>query len=187
MPIGSAPPLRADVGTIDLAGRGVIAETFPPLTTGGPSLQVSGTLRGGAVGFAAGTTVSNLTVHVPNTLAGTGMTHCWFMIYNSALALVAQTADSPIAVQSAGNVTLALTSALSVTASGLFYLCFLATTGTTMPNLSSGANNANLVNYGAAIGSGAPSIIAQTGLAALPNPVVPAAGVANSCPWIAAS
>ena len=187
MPIGSQPALRTDVATLALAGRGVITETFAPLTTGGPLAQTSGTLRAGAVGIAAGTMVTSLTVHVANTLAGSGMTHCWFMIYNSALALVANTADTPAAVQVSGNVTLALTAPLVVSASGLFYLGVLATTGTTMPSLSSGANNANLVGYGAAIGAGAASILAQSGLAALPNPVVPAAGVANSCPWIAAT
>jgi hypothetical protein len=157
-----------------LAALGLIAETFPRTSVTATSAHTSGELRFGAIGLEAGDVLSNVIVF--NNAGGVAVTLARAAIYNvSTLALLASSADqSGLAWGAASWKTLPLSASLTIPATGLYYVgvLFVAGTGPTMAGAPSlfGADVVSPPNNAVQICG------RQTGLAALPNPLVPGTG-----------
>lgn len=88
-----------------------------------------------AVPLQAGDVVTNITFKSATTAAGTP-TNYWFALYSPAGALIAQSADQTSTAWGANTTkTLALTTAHTVTASGLYYAAIMVK-ATTPPTLA---------------------------------------------------
>jgi hypothetical protein len=132
----------------------------------------------------AGSTVTNLLCFITN--AGSSVTHGWLALYNSALALVAQSADSTATFTATGMKTLAMTAAYAVPSSGVYYAVVLVTSTVTQPTVASlVGTSAGGASINDQLVSNAWRAFLQTGLAALPNPVVPLSAAGS--PWIGAT
>jgi hypothetical protein len=164
--------------------QSIIAETLPRQTLTTTNQFASGNGRGAACAIRKGSVINNLTVQIATP--GSGITHFWLMIYDKNLNLVAQTADTPTAAQSAGNQTIPLTASYVVPSTDAYYLAMLCV-GTTPPAVASatppGSNP--FTDLGAPIGTGIRSEINQSGLSSPPNPFV--SGGSGFSPWLAAS
>jgi hypothetical protein len=131
----------------------MVAWTIDPALISTTRQDASGAIHGGSVWLEQGQTINWLAELV--TADGSGMTHAGYAIYDSNLKLVAQTADSPSAFQSAPAdswVKLSLTSPYTVPASGLYYLADLLA-GSTPPTIgvvenNSAMNGANILPTG---------------------------------------
>lgn len=116
-----------------LAPTGALAETVP--RAGGTLVNsgylVSGRLHLVAINLAKGTTVTSISF-MSGTQAAVAPTAQWFALYDSAYALLRQTADDTSTAWGASTVkTLALTSTFTTTYSGLHYLGICVVAGTT--------------------------------------------------------
>jgi hypothetical protein len=164
-PAGPAGPSSANA----LAeASGLVAWTADPAlisTTRNPS---SGSAHGGSVWLNQGDTINWLAELV--TADGSGVTHGAFAIYDSNLHLVAQTADTPHAFETAPAdswVKLSLTSAYTVPTSGLYYLVDLFA-GTTTPTVGVVTYNAALPGRNI-LPNGVPRAVRGAGLSAFPS------------------
>jgi len=156
-----------------IAGEGLKGETYDRALATGAVALTSGTLRACSCALAAGTQITAMIGGA--TVAGVGMTHGWYLVWDRTLALVAQTADVPASFQATGLIQVNLTATFTPAYTGLYLLGILCTTGTSMPTMlgsstGGGAGTASLTT----IGSGLRRQGQQAGLAAPPNPLVPA-------------
>ena len=152
-PVGPAGP--SDPNALAEAS-GLVAWTSDPGLITTRQTNTSGSIHGGSVYLEKGDTITWLAEFLLSD--GSGMTHGAYAIYDSNLTLVAQTADTPSAFETApvgttGTwVELPLTNAYTAPASGLYYFVdFVA--GTTRPtvgvvNISSGFDSRNVLPNG---------------------------------------
>lgn len=115
-----------------LAPTGALAETFPRMGAAGTSqtAAASGTLHMSAIYLPENTVVSSIS-YMSGSTAGVTLTHQWFALYDSDLALIAQTADDTNTAWGGQAVkTLAFASPVTTTYSGLHYVGFLVTAAT---------------------------------------------------------
>lgn len=133
------------------AALGVKDWTIDPTFTWqtGTQLMTGGSVYYTAIGLAEGDVVTNIIV--PVSTQGSGVTLSKAGLYDSALTLLASSADQGTAWQSTGKKVCALASPYTVTSTGLYYLAVIATASTTLPTLIRGTNNAT---GNAVIGSG---------------------------------
>jgi hypothetical protein len=146
-----------------------VAWTADPGLISTTRVNTSGTIHGGSVWLEQGDTINWLAELV--TGDGSGMTHGGYAIYDANLNLVAQTADTPGAFQTAPAdtwVQLPLTSPYSVPASGLYYLVDLFA-GSTMPTVGVVAYNAALPGRNVLPGGIARAVRGGSGLSAFPS------------------
>jgi hypothetical protein len=113
-----------------------------------------------------GTVITNLYIGVTTGGTGTSLSKCG--IYSVGGSLLASSADQGTAWNTAGALTVALTTPYTVTADAGHYVALVAKTATTMPTLlraepSGGGQAMN------AIGSGAQAIGTQSGQTDLPT------------------
>ena len=156
-----------------ITGEGLKGEAYDRALATGAVALTSGTLRAVSCPLAAGTQIA--AVIGGATVAGVGMTHGWYLIWDRTLALVAQTADVPASFQATGLIQVALTATYTVPTTGVYLLGVLCTTGTSMPTmLGSSTGGGAGTNILTTIGSGLRRQGQQAGLAAPPNPLVPA-------------
>jgi hypothetical protein len=173
MPI--VTPGASTTSSVDtlVSGEGLKGEAYDRALAVSAVALASGTLRAVSCSLAAGVQIASVIGGA--TVAGVGMTHGWYLIWDRTLALVAQTADAPASFQATGLIQVALTATYTVPATGVYLLGVLATTGTSMPTMigsstGGGAGTASLTT----IGSGLRRQGQQAGLSAPPNPLVPA-------------
>jgi hypothetical protein len=132
-------------GRLALAPTGALAETTPRNTgtitnTAG---IVSGTMRCVAIYLPKDTTVTSITF-ISATTAAVAPTNWWFALYDSALALLGQTADQTSTAWAANTAkTVALATPVVTTYSGLHYLGLMIAAGTPISWYTS-ATNVNL-------------------------------------------
>jgi Collagen triple helix repeat (20 copies) len=149
------PPGPSDPNALAEAS-GLVAWTSDPGLITTKQTNTSGSIHGGSVYLEKGDQIHWLAEFL--LADGSGMTDGAYAIYDSNLNLVAQTADTPSAFQTApvgttgAWVELPLTSTYTVPASGLYYFVdFVA--GTTRPtvgvvNLSTGFDSRNTLPNG---------------------------------------
>jgi hypothetical protein len=135
---------------------GLVAWTTDPALVTTRQTNTSGSIHGGSVYLERGDTIHWLAEFL--LADGSGMTHGAYAIYDSNLNLVAQTADTPSAFETASVgttgtwVELPLTSPYTAPMSGLYYFVdFVA--GSTRPtvgvaNISSGFDARNVLPNG---------------------------------------
>jgi hypothetical protein len=145
----TAAALNAMLGVNDLilAPSGAVFESIGPRTSFSATAQTltSGTLRLIAVNIAAGKTVTSISFRSGGTGATTP-TAWWFALYDSARALLSQTADQTTTAWAASTTkTLALGAAQTVTTTGLFYVAIMMTAATPCNVLGLNSSSAGLV------------------------------------------
>lgn len=126
----SGPPLP------NLGIAGTLAETHPRelLTETNTTVAASGTLNMQAIYLKAGQLVSNISL-CSATTAANAPTHYFFGLYDSARALLANSADATSGAWGANTVkTLAMGTPYRVPTSGLYYIGYFMT-ATTVPTL----------------------------------------------------
>lgn len=131
---GNTDLAPANAITASLARSGVSSQTLALAT---------GTLGLTAVYLTKGQTVNNLNVLTGST-AGAGLTHQWAALYNSALLLVAVSADGTSAAIAANtvlsypiaNVAAGAATSYIIPTSGIYYIGILVTNGTTQPTFA---------------------------------------------------
>ena len=164
-PVGPEGPSSANA----LAeASGLVAWTADPALISTTRTPSSGSSHGGSVWLNQGDAVNWLAELV--TADGSGMTHGAYAIYDSNLHLVAQTADTPSAFQTAQAdswVELPLTSTFTVPASGLYYLVDLFA-GTTTPTVGVVTYNSALPGRNV-LPNGVPRAVRGAGLSAFPS------------------
>lgn len=171
--------LPAAEPAIKASGQAIVAQTHDRVIAASSLASTSGELRVSAIALVAGQVVTNLLCIVG--LAGAGMTHGYLCLYSVANPRLALSADSPTSFQGTGLITLAMTVAYTVPATGLYYAGFLGTTGTSMPNIVGVTNGTTAATI--AVGTGSAPMTHQTGLTSPPDPMVPSAGAVNPF-WI---
>ncbi len=170
-PQGPAGP-QGPSGANELAqASGLVAWTVDPALISTSRQDASGAVHGGSVWLEKGQEIDWLAELV--TVAGSGMTHAAYGIYNSNLTRVAKTADSPSQFENAPAdswVKLSLTSRYTVPASGLYYFVDVLA-GSTPPTIGIAEDNSSL--SGAKIlPNGVPrSVRAGDGFTALPSTI----------------
>jgi hypothetical protein len=125
-----------------LRPAGALAETFPRANTGVANAAAisTQTLFLVAIPLRIGMTVTSISF-VSGTQAASGPTNWWFALYDSARALLGQTADQTTTAWAATTFkTVALSSPYPVTASGLFYLGIMMKATTPVSLLVSATN-----------------------------------------------
>lgn len=129
----------------NLGPTGALAETFPrALATTNSTIGASGTLFLQAVYLVAGQVVSNIGMMAATTAAAT-TSNLQFGLYSSALAKLAESSDQGAYTWAANTAkTLAMTSAYTVTQSGLYYIA-LKQVATTIATLHGGPAKANAI------------------------------------------
>jgi hypothetical protein len=160
-----------DPQAIKLTGEGLLGETFDRANASTVDTNPSGTLWLGGIPLAAGLTLTNICVIVQT--AGVGMTHAVCALYGPTFSLLAQTTDVPATWQSTGIKVMPLTAQFTTTQTGLHYIGTWSTFATSTPTFIATTMGASFQGLGA-IGSGQRRSAFQTGVAALPNPAVPA-------------
>jgi hypothetical protein len=135
----------ADTAGSSLASSGAIASTFPrTYPTELLAAQASGTLHLYAIHLQKGTLVSSISF-TTGTTALSGGSNQLFGLYDSALALLATSADDTTTAWAASTIkTLAMTTPYTTTYTGLHYLG-LSITATTRPTMAGIAILANAV------------------------------------------
>jgi hypothetical protein len=131
-PIGPQGPSSANALP---QASGLVAWTADPGLISTTRQDASGAIHGGSVWLNQGDTINWLAELL--TVDGAGMTHAGYAIYDSQLNLVAQTADSPSAFQTARAdswVRLSLTSPFTAPTSGIYYFVDLLA-GATPPTI----------------------------------------------------
>jgi hypothetical protein len=149
---------------VDVIGQGLKGESFSRKNSVSSFLPTSGDVRGTSVGLLTGDVITNLCCVV--VTAGSTVTKAQLALYSKAGVLLANTADSPTTFQSAGAISLALTSTYTVPAEDIYYIALFAT-ATTMPTMLRGIQDTSST---AAFGSGAKAAFTHAGQAALPAP-----------------
>jgi hypothetical protein len=171
----------SDPQSIQTLGRGFLVETYDNGLSDNLTALASGALLGSVIGVPAGTTLASAT-----TFVGTGSaaaTHFWFILYDATLARVRVTADTPLAVNvSNAFVTLNFTSAVTPSTDTVYYLALLITGVATVTVPQKLVTTGQLAGPN---GANAWRAFTQTGLAAVPDPVVPAFTSSNR--WLAAA
>jgi hypothetical protein len=149
---------------------GLVAWTSDPALMSTSVTDSSGSIHGAAVWLNQGDTVNWLGELV--VTAGSGMTHGAFAIYDADLDLVAQTANSPSAFQSAPAdswVKLPLTTPYAAPKSGLYYLVDLLA-GSTIPKIGIVASNSSVLTGANLLPTGTPrGVGGGTGFSAFPS------------------
>ena len=167
-PEGPAGPAGTNSTNALAEASGLVAWTSDPALVTTSVTDTSGTIHGASVWLNKGDIVNWLSELV--VTQGSGMTHAGYAIYDSNFNLVAQTADSPSAFQTATAdswVTLPLTSSYTVPSSGLYYLVDLLA-GSTMPKIGIVANNAILAGANVLPGGVARGVKDNANLSAFP-------------------
>ncbi|MES2903857.1 MAG: hypothetical protein V4696_06710, partial [Pseudomonadota bacterium] len=121
---------------VNLGIAGTLAETMPRelCTETNTTMAVSGTLNMQAIYLRAGQLVSNISLCSATTAAGTP-TNYRFGLFDSARALLAESANQTTSAWAANNVkTLAMGTPYRVPTSGLYYIGYYMT-ATTIPTL----------------------------------------------------
>lgn len=121
-----------------------IAGTLPRSLVASDSIAIaSGTLQVAAVYLTKGQVVNNI-VWMSGGTAGATLNHQWGVLLNSALTVVAATADKTSAAIAAHTAySLALTSAYTVPASGIYYIGIMVSNSAGTEPTASGASAAN--------------------------------------------
>ena len=157
------------------ASQGFLAWTFDPAiayTTAQTFTPTVGVAYYEAMYLTAGTTVSNITTYLSS--AGAGVANSWVGLY-SATAQLGQSAVITTAWQSAGSVSVALSSPVVIPSTGVYYVAILVGTSTSTSPIfrvvgsSSGYTNQNLTAT-----AGSLTLRSQTlgsSLAALPSSI----------------
>lgn len=115
---------------------GTISETIPRMLCNEANLAAltSGTLLMTAIYLRANQRINNISYHSATTAAGTP-TNQFFALFDTARALLAQTANATTGAWAANSIkTLALTSTYVVPSDGLYYVGIMVT-ATTVPTL----------------------------------------------------
>lgn len=159
MPVIRGPRKARD--QLLLEALGIITEPYPFLAEQGSQVLSNQQVYATMVGLKAGDVVSGIACSC--SVAGSGLTLVKFGLYDLTGAKLAASADNSAAFASTGMISTALSAAYTVTADGGYYVACLAI-GTTGPTLQRGAATVNP----AAIGSGKPRSVRQTGQADLP-------------------
>jgi hypothetical protein len=163
---GLADPSPAD-GVAQ--GSGLVAWTVDPALMASKIQDSSGSIHGASVWLNAGDTINWLAEVVVTD--GVGMTHGGLAIYDSNLNLVAQTADTPGAFQTAPAdswVKLPLTASYTAPTDGIYYLVDILA-GTTMPRIGIAASNSTVLNGASLLPTGVPRGVAASGVTSFPN------------------
>lgn len=150
-------------------GSGLVAWTIDPALMATKIADSTASIHGSSVWLNAGDTINWLAEVVVTD--GVGMTHGAFAIYDSNLNLVAQTADTPNAFQTAPAdswVKLPLTSPYTASTSGLYYLVDLLA-GTTMPRIGIAASNSSVLNGASLLPTGVPRGVAASNVTSFPS------------------
>jgi len=120
---------------------GVLAQTLDPHNT---AAAVTGLTTGGAVacniiGLPAGLTVTNITISIAGTAAN-GPTHFWLALLDSALKVLAVSADQGNAAQPSNTpLKLAMGTPYVIPATGYYYVAASSSASTTAPTLAGSA------------------------------------------------
>jgi hypothetical protein len=138
--LASVAAARANLGAGVPSGivpSGAIAQSIPLwfATSSAALATISGTLYLQGITLGAGELISNITYAI-GSASGSGLTHGWFVLLNSALLQVAHTADQTsgnMAVNSA--VTKALVTPYTTPAAGSYFMGFMAV-ATGQPSLA---------------------------------------------------
>jgi hypothetical protein len=153
--------------------------TLNPLAENKATLM-SGNPVATAVYLEAGTVISQLAVPIISGSTGSGLTHFQMGIYNSTLALVASTADSPGSIISRWT-TVSLTSPYTIPAAGLYYLAY-AIAGAGLPTTVAGNTSSNDISIDPLPSGKRSTLVYGTAQGTLPNPISAGGAAAN---WIA--
>jgi hypothetical protein len=172
----SLPSLQTSTGanTADpvAQGSGLVAWTVDPALMATKIVDSSGSIHGASIWLDQGDTINWLAELVVTD--GSGMTHGGFAIYDANLNLVAQTADTPTAFQTAPAdswVKLPLTSSYTAPSSGIYYLVDLLA-GTTIPRIGIAASNSAVLTGASLLPTGVPRGVAQSGVSSFPSTMV---------------
>lgn len=180
-PQGATGPQGPSGANALAQASGVVAWTSDPALVSTSAQDASGSIHGGSVWLEKGQTINWLAELV--TVDGSGMTHGAYAIYDSNLNLVAQTADTPSAFESAPAdswVKLSLTSSYTVPASGLYYFVDLLA-GTGLPSVGVVGINSGL-SGAKVLPNGTPrSVNAGSGLSAFPSTLTDAGTTETRC------
>lgn len=141
----------------------------------------SGDVHAQLIYLYQGETVTNIINNV--LVAGAAVSHAIGGIYSSALALLAQTADNAANIGLGVNIV-PLTAPFIVPASGPYYAAFMTAWVTTAPQVVCRLPSAG--GQDGPIGGNLRDWLAQSGQAALPNPLVPNFFTGPE-PWLAVS
>lgn len=165
----------SEPASIMTIGRGLLLETFDIAQCTGATTTTAGRLQATGFGVPAGTPVANIAFAVA---AGTAVaTHCWALLYDSAFTLLAQSADTPLAVNLTNAFgSLALTAPVTPAADAYCYAGILCVGAA--PTLMNATTTNTMTNT--AFSTGAPRAINQTGLTAPSNPAVPGTAISNT-------
>jgi hypothetical protein len=155
--------------------RGFLIETYDLGSVDTGIVLSGGNMAVTAVGVPAGTTLTGMATFCTT---GVALTHAWYALYDQTLALVRQSADTP-AQFSASNVfqSLNFTAQLVTTVDALYYCAFLPV-GASPTVMHKGIG---VAAASGPFGANAYRAANQTGLATLPNPLVPA--TSSSVKW----
>jgi hypothetical protein len=118
---------------------GNLAETMPRhiCPEVNTTIGTTGQIFCQAIWLTAGTTVSNISISSATTAAGTP-THYVFALYNTALTLLASSADQTSTAWAANTIkTLAMGTPYVVTSTGLYYIA-ISVVATTVPTIKGG-------------------------------------------------
>jgi len=135
-PLPTAAQVGADLATRDpRMPTGAIAETFSRTgAIGNSAIPSSGRMILSGIRLTAGITVSSITF-ISGTTALSAGTNQWFALYDSAYALLGQTANDTSTAWGANTAkTLSFATPIVTTASGVYY-CGLMVAASTPPTL----------------------------------------------------
>jgi len=149
---------------IAITEQGLGGENFPrgPITAS--SLLTAQRTQGGLLGFRAGDVVTNLHCVMATTGSGAGYARMALYALDGTQRGVSGDANAAF-TGTAGLLTVALSSAYTVTADGGLYVCVLANLATTQPTLSRGI----VIAAGAtAVGAGSLNFVQESSQASFP-------------------
>lgn len=160
------------------------AQNMPRRSAGDVAGPTTGIMLSTALFLRAGDVVSNLTFVTGDTAAATP-THWWFALYSNDAtpALLAQTADQTSTAWGANTAkTLALASAVTVDADGIYYAAVMVAAGT-MPTYAGGKGAS------AAVLTGDPILSRTSGssLTATAPATITSATTVNTVPLVVAT
>lgn len=158
--------------TLPLAPAGATSETFARVAGGAQSVTIavaSGTLQLAAV-YLPINTIVNAINFVTGTTGSTGVSHNWAVLADSSRKVLAVSPDNTVADLAASTLqTYTFAAPFTTTYSGLYYVGFMISTGTTQPtmigNTAAGSTLNNIapkVSGASNVGATVPVAVAAT-------------------------
>lgn len=132
-------PLPKPREQIRSEGLGWKGDAYPRMSARTSTVMVDGTAYFISMPFRAGEVVTNIVVSISGAGTGTSLSKAGIgTISNLSWTRTALTADQGTAWNSTGTYQIALISPYTIPTEGVYYICVVAKTATTMPSMYSG-------------------------------------------------